>query len=245
MNALDVAGVTIAHGGRAILRDASFTVPAGAVCALVGRNGAGKTTLLRAMTGLHYLSQGSISIGGVPVRLCAPPLATYLAQEQPLYGTLRPGQVFGYAAAMHDGFDPRFAASWIERFDVPDDRQCARLSGGQRTQVALAAVLARDAPLCLLDEPMSMLDPVSRVDVGAELASIAASTGRAFIVSSHVLGDLAEFCDHVIVLAGGTVALAGPASEVADGTGRDLERTVLEVLRATAAGSHSRSEGRA
>ena len=94
-------------------------------------------------------------------------------------------------------------------------RKVKSLSGGQRAQVSLTMALAKRAPLLVLDEPVSSLDPVARLEFMRDvMTSAAADAKRTFLISSHVVSELERFCDWLIVLSGGHVQLAGPAGDL-------------------------------
>ena len=209
MHVLEVDDIGKSYDKHLVLGECSFSVPESALCALIGLNGTGKSTLLRIIVGLARADAGSVRVAGRPSRFGAPPVAAYVAQDKPLHASLRVTQVLEYAAALNGEFDGRYAREWLDSFGVPGDKTCGRLSGGQRTQVALAVAMARRAPLVVLDEPMADLDPVAREEVAERLRE-AADRGTSVLISSHVLGDLEGTCDRVVVLDQGRAALDGP-----------------------------------
>ncbi|MEU8923715.1 ABC transporter ATP-binding protein [Kitasatospora sp. NPDC048545] len=246
MMVLQAKGVGKSYGDTWVLRDCEFELPEASVTALVGLNGAGKSTLLRLIAGLDRSSAGGIEIAGKDVVFGEPPAVSYLSQERPLYRALRVREILGYAAALNEGFDVRLARDWLDNFGIPLARRCQDLSGGQHTQVALAVALAKRSPLVVLDEPMADLDPLAREDVSTRLREIAAASGRSFLLSSHVIGDLEPVCDRLLVLAGGRIVLDGPVDGLAErvrangGSAPDsasLTEIVLGTLRGAQAGT--------
>jgi ABC-2 type transport system ATP-binding protein len=227
--ALHFESATKYFGATVALDGCSFSVPRGAVCALVGRNGSGKTTAMRAAVGFLALDRGVVTVEGRPVRPGAPSPVSYLAQGRPLHGALTVDDTLAYAHALAGGaFAGDLARDWVQEHDVPLDRPVRSLSGGQRTQVALAAAVARTTPVVELDEPMADLDPVARSIVSERLGALAAA-GRSVLVSSHAVTELSGFCDHIVVFDHGRAVIAGPVGEVAQN--RPLDEVVLEVLR--------------
>ena len=121
-----------------------------------------------------------------------------------MFRTLRGREVLRFFAELRgDGSLPR-ALAVAERLDLPLDRRVSAMSTGTRQKLALAAVLAADAPLVILDEPTSSLDPSMRAEVLA-LVREARDTGRTVIFSSHVLSEVEQVCDRVIILRSGTL----------------------------------------
>jgi ABC-2 type transport system ATP-binding protein len=199
------------------LRDCTLEVPAGAVAALVGPNGAGKTTLLEMIIGLLAPTEGQVSVFGQASRAeTAQALARvgYVAQDHPLYRDFTVADMFHLGRAMNPSWDQKLAVARMDTLGVPLERKVKSLSGGQRAQVSLTMALAKRAPLVVLDEPVSSLDPVARLDFMRDVQASAADAALTFLISSHVVSELERFCDWLIVLAGGHVQLAGPADEL-------------------------------
>src|SRR6202034_4689988 len=158
------------------LRDCTLDVPAGAVAGLVGPNGAGKTTLLEMIIGLLEPTEGEVSIFGETSRAYhAATLARvgYVAQDHPLYRDFSVADMFHLGRAMNPSWDQGLATARMDALDIPLKRKVKQLSGGQRAQVSLTMALAKRAPLLVLDEPVSSLDPIARLEVMREVMSSA------------------------------------------------------------------------
>jgi ABC-2 type transport system ATP-binding protein len=199
------------------LRDCTLEVPAGAVAGLVGPNGAGKTTLLEMIIGLLEPTEGEVSVFGEASRAHhSQTLARvgYVAQDHPLYRDFTVADMFHLGRAMNPNWDQELARARVGALGIPLKRKVKRLSGGQRAQVSLTMALAKRAPLLVLDEPVSSLDPIARLEFMREVMAAAAETGLTVIISSHVVSELERLCDWLIVLAGGHVQLAGPTDDL-------------------------------
>jgi len=209
--ALQAVGLGKRYRHTWALRDCSLAIPEGRVAALVGPNGAGKTTLLQLATGLLAPSAGELRVFGAPPANRAEVLAKvgFLAQDKPLYHSFTVAEMLRYGARLNPRWDQAVADRWLERFDLPPDRRVGQLSGGQRTQLAVALALAKRPRLLLLDEPMADLDPLVRHDLTRLLMETVAAEGLTVVVSSHVLAELATICDYLVLLAVGRVQLAG------------------------------------
>jgi ABC-2 type transport system ATP-binding protein len=212
------------------LRDCTLEIPAGAIAALVGPNGAGKTTLLEMIIGLLEPTEGQVSVFGatshapVAARLAR---VGYVAQDHPLYRDFSVADMFRLGRAMNPGWDQGLATARTGALGIPLKRKVKTLSGGQRAQVSLTMALAKRAPLLVLDEPVSSLDPVARLEFMREVMASAAGTGLTVIIASHVVSELERLCDWLIVLTGGRVQVAGPADDLIAG------HRLLTVPRAT------------
>ncbi|NVO14617.1 MAG: ABC transporter ATP-binding protein [Rhodoplanes sp.] len=215
----------VAIGGRDVITDVSFALPRENLVALVGPNGAGKTTLLRAMSGL-VASRGVLTVDGTPVAsLTARDRAkkfAYLPQGHVVHWPLPVRDVVALGRYPHGAVDParlsRPDAEAVERamraadLDSLADRPVTELSGGEKSRVALARMLAVEAPVMLADEPVASLDPYFQIEV-LGLLQRAARGGALVIVVTHDLGLAARFADRVLVLRDGRLAMDGPPAE--------------------------------
>jgi ABC-2 type transport system ATP-binding protein len=199
------------------LRDFTVEVPAGAIVGLIGPNGAGKTTLLEMIIGLLEPTEGEVSVFGTTSR--AHPAARlarvgYLAQDHPLYRDFSVADMLHLGRAMNPSWDQGLAQARMDALGISLKRKVKALSGGQQAQVALTMTLAKRAPLLVLDEPVSSLDPVARLEFMQDLMAAVAGTGLTVIIASHVVSELERLCDWLIVLTGGQVRVAGPAGDL-------------------------------
>lgn len=228
-------GLRYAWGRDPVLRDCSFRLPAGRICALVGPNGAGKSTLLALAAGLLRPTEGELRVWGTTPGAARTRLA-YVAQDKPLHPQLTVAATLRLGAELNPGHWDREAAERVAYGGglTPRDRVRA-LSGGQRTRVALALALGKRAELLLLDEPMADLDPLARHELTGALMATAAERGTTIVISSHVVAELDGVCDHLLLLGEGRVRLAGDTDDLlaahrrVTGTGGDLgPHTVVE-----------------
>ncbi|MGW2815657.1 ATP-binding cassette domain-containing protein [Streptomyces sp. NPDC001415] len=197
------------------LRDCEITVPRGRITALVGHNGAGKSTLLHLAGGLLRPTAGEVRVlGAVPGTAEARGKVALLTQDKPLYprftvaDTLRMGSKLN--AAWHQGAAERVVAEG----NIPLTARVGELSPGRRTRVALALALGKRPELLLLDEPLAELDPLVRRQIMATLMAEVAEREVSIVVSSHVLPELEQTCDWVVMLRDGRVELSEDAEEL-------------------------------
>ncbi len=205
------------YGQQWGLRDCTIEVPAGAIAGLVGPNGAGKTTLLQMIIGLLEPTEGQASVFGHISRAhTAATLArvSFVAQDHPLYRDFSVADMFHLGRAMNPSWDQDLAQARMNALDIPPKRKVKSLSGGQQAQVSLTMALAKRAPLLVLDEPVSSLDPIARLEFMRDVMAATADTGLTVLIASHVVSELERLCDWLIVLTAGHVQLAGPVDDL-------------------------------
>ncbi|GAA2260555.1 ABC transporter ATP-binding protein [Streptomyces atrovirens] len=196
------------------LRDCSFRLPAGRVCAVVGPNGAGKSTLLAIAAGLLAPTDGTITVLGT-APAAARPRVGFVDQDKPLYPQLTVDETLRMGADLNPGrWDADTARRIVAGGDLDPGKRIRSLSGGQRTRVALALALAKRPELLLLDEPMADLDPLARHELMGVLMGQAAAHGTTIVMSSHVVAELEDSCDHLLLIGGGRVRLAGEIDDL-------------------------------
>lgn len=232
------------------LRDCSFRLPAGHICALIGPNGAGKSTFLGTATRLVQPTAGTLKLFGVPVSDPAVlERVAFLAQDKPLYPRFTVAETLRLGRELNPRWDQALAERIVRSGNVPFTARIGTLSGGQRTRVAFALAFGKRPELLLLDEPMSDLDPLARHELSGLLLAEAAEHGTTVLMSSHMLSEMEEMCDYLVVLAEGRLRMAGPTEELVPAhmlvTGvADGSDGVPEELRAQHTVVESRVTGR-
>ena len=215
--ALATHGLGKRYGPRWALREVDLAVPAGSIAALVGPNGAGKTTLLQLVMGLLAPTEGSVEVFGARAAANTPAALSrvgFVAQDHPLYGFMRVGELLRFARATNRTFDIPYARARLDGLGIDPRRKASRLSGGQQAQVALVLALAKRPRLLVLDEPVASLDPLARREFLSVLMDEVADGQLSVLLSSHALADLQRVADHLIVLNQGRVRLAGDLEQI-------------------------------
>ena len=204
------------YGSVTALRDTSFEVRRGTITGFVGRNGAGKTTTLKIVSTVMRADDGRCEVLGADVRTAsndirrrigflpdafelpaALTLREYLDVFAELYGVRRPDRVKRVDTALQ-----------LTRAEGLADRRLKGLSRGEQQRVGLARALIHNPDLLLLDEPAGGLDPHARVEL-KELLRLLRERGKTVFLSSHVLADLEEICDDLVVIRNGSVIFTG------------------------------------
>ncbi len=239
--------VTVTYrNGHTALRDANFDIPNSTICALVGINGSGKSTLFKAIMGFVPLATGSVDILGKPAgRALQRNTVAYVPQNEDVdwdFPVLVEDVVmmgrYGHMGMLRrpSATDHEHVSAALERVGMIDyrHRQIGELSGGQKKRVFLARALAQEGRVILLDEPFTGVDVKTEESI-IELMRGLRDEGRVMLVSTHNLGSVPQFCDHV-VLINRTVLASGPVKQVF--TLDNLEEAFGGVLRFHVLGGH-------
>ncbi|MEO3791249.1 ATP-binding cassette domain-containing protein [Nonomuraea sp. B10E15] len=216
MTAVEVRGLGKAYGPVAAVTDLSFDVPPGKVTAFLGPNGAGKTTTMRMVLGLVAPDTGSATIGGVRYARLRRPAATVGAVlDTSGFHPDHTARAHLRVYARMGGFSRRRTEEVMDLTGVTPfaGRLTRALSTGMRQRLHLATALLGDPRVLLLDEPANGLDPEGNAWLRGFLRELAAQ-GRAVLVSSHVLSEVEQLADRVVVIREGRLAVAGPVADL-------------------------------
>ncbi|HEV3020923.1 MAG TPA: ABC transporter ATP-binding protein [Pirellulales bacterium] len=204
------------YGGLTALDECGLAVRRGEVFGLLGPNGSGKTTLLRLLMGFLRPTSGEATIAGLDCYRDSVAIhrrAAYLPGDARLFPQMRGHGVLRFFSRVRPDAELSRSLALAQRLKLDLTRRVAALSTGMRQKLALAAVLALDSPLLVLDEPTSNLDPTVRGDV-LDLVREARSAGRTVIFSSHVLDEVEQVCDRVGILRHGRLVWVQLMSEL-------------------------------
>ena len=206
--------VTIEHiyksfGKQQVLRDVTLDIPEGQVLGLLGPNGAGKSTLMKILIGLWSADKGSLN---VPERI------GYLPENNPLYEEMYVVEYLRFMAGMTAKGEGQKAKvdALIERVGLTPERHkhIRELSKGYRQRVGMAQALLGDPQLLILDEPTTGLDPNQLVEIRALIRDLGKE--RTVILSTHIMQEVREMCDRVVILDHGVVKADQAINEIAD-----------------------------
>jgi len=229
--AIEVAGLRVVRGGRAVLPDLSFTVGRGTLTGLLGPSGGGKSTLIRAIVGVQEVAGGEVRVLGHPAG--SAPLRSqvaYVTQAPSVYGDLSVEENLRYFAAVL-GAPAADIPRVLDEVGLADRAGAltGQLSGGQKARVSLATALLGAPEVLVLDEPTVGLDPVLRRDLWS-LFNRLADAGRTLLVSSHVM-DEAQRCHRLLLLRDGRLLADETPGDLLARTGAaDVESAFLSLI---------------
>lgn len=208
MNPIETATLTKRFGRVHALDGLSFSVPQGAVHALVGPNGAGKTTLIKILMNIFRASGGSASVLGLDSRKISGRAFRsigYVSENQQMPDWMRVDAFLKYLRPFYPTWDTQLETQLVQMFDLPLGRKLKQLSRGMRMKAALASALAFRPKLIVLDEPFSGLDPMVRDELGKALVD--RTDDATIFLSSHDLAEIEGFATRVAFLDSGRLRL--------------------------------------
>ena len=217
---LEARNLTKAYGRNVVLQDVSFTLEPGRVYGLLGVNGAGKTTTMQMLTGFLVPTSGEVLVDGISMEKKPEELKRrigYLPEVPPLYPELTVEEYLRFQTELR-GIPKQERAGAVEkavrsgRLHSIRRRLIGQLSKGFRQRTALAATLMGDPDILILDEPTNGLDPVQMV----EMRRLIRELGQRCIVlvSSHVLSEIMQEADELLIIAAGRLVLSGKTEEL-------------------------------
>lgn len=222
------------YGAKFALNEVTLEVPSGGVLGLVGANGAGKTTLIKHVLGLLKSQSGSVRVFGLdPVRKPVLVLSRlgYLSEDRDLPAWLSVGELIRYSRAFYPDWDPAYAETLRQQFQLPAASLIRTLSKGELAKAGLLVALAHRPELLILDEPSSGLDPVVRREILEAIVRAVADEGRTVLFSSHLLDEIARVSDRVAMLAHGKLVLSGELGTVLESHRRVVVRLPGNALQ--------------
>jgi ABC-2 type transport system ATP-binding protein len=232
---IEVRNLTKRYGDLTAIRDVSFTVARGEIVGFLGPNGAGKTTTMRILTGFMPASSGTATVDGFDVfdnSFEVRRRIGYLPENPPLYTDMTVDAFLQFVARIKGVARAEIADATDKALSVCGladvrHRLTGHLSKGYRQRVGLAQALIHDPPVLVLDEPTIGLDPRQIIEIRKLIRELAGD--RTVILSTHILPEVSQICEKVVILAGGRIALE-ERMETLLGKGVSLEDVFLQAI---------------
>ena len=203
---VSIQHISKSFGSQKVLNDVSLEIPAGQIVGLLGPNGAGKSTLMKILIGLWSADSGTVS---------APSRIGYLPENNPLYEEMYVTEYLQFMAKMtNDKCQMTNVDALIDKVGLTPERHkhIRELSKGYRQRVGLAQALLGDPELLILDEPTTGLDPNHLGEIRSLIRSL--GKDRTVILSTHIMQEVREMCDRVVILDHGTVKADLPIDQI-------------------------------
>lgn len=223
--AIQAKSVTAGYGEKPVIRDINIDVKKGEVFGLIGLNGAGKTTFIKTVLDLLQPDSGTIKADGQVV---------YLPEKFEPPGFLTGFEFLRFSLSLYDlSVSDKTIIAAAKRLALQEEalsRRCSTYSKGMKQKIGLLSAFLTDAPVMILDEPMSGLDPLARTRVKDEILACR-DQGRSVFLSSHILADMDEICATIVVIDEGRVCFEGsPSGLKKQGKEDYLERAFLSII---------------
>jgi len=237
---LEIKNVTKSYGKQNVLKDVSFALSPGEIFGLIGLNGVGKTTLIKTILSLADLDSGSISIfGESSLESDSHRHLSYLPEKFQPSRYLKGKEYLSLSLAYYrKSYDDARARDMVKALDLdPEaiDRKVLEYSKGMGQKLGLAGAFLIDAPLLILDEPMSGLDPRARIHLKRMLLE-QKKAGKTIFFSSHILSDIDEICDRIGIIHDNRIIFCGtPAEFKSKQKQASLEVAFLDAIEGKAA----------
>jgi ABC-2 type transport system ATP-binding protein len=231
---IEVANLSKRYGELAAVRNVSFSAPTGQILGFLGPNGAGKTTTMRIITGFLPASSGTVRVEGFDVFEQSAEVRRrigYLPENPPLYNDMGVAPYLRFVArlkGMARGDIPGALARVLETCGLTGvrDRVLGHLSKGFRQRVGLAQALIHDPPVLVLDEPTIGLDPRQIIEIRSLIKTLGGK--RTVVLSTHILPEVAQVCDKVVIINDGRVVLEDQLANLT--RTRTLEQVFIDAI---------------
>jgi ABC-2 type transport system ATP-binding protein len=217
---IEVKNLTKRYGDHYAVKDLNFKIVNGKIYGLLGPNGAGKSTTMNMMTGCLAPSAGTVNINGFDIYenpVEAKKCIGYLPEQPPLYTEMTPKEYLTFVAGAKGVPQGRIARQVQEvmeltRIDDMQDRLIRNLSKGYKQRVGIAQAMLGNPDIIILDEPTVGLDPKQIIDIRDLIRHLGHS--RTVIISSHILSEISEICDEILVISNGQLVASGTQDEL-------------------------------
>ena len=214
--------------GKQAVKDVDMVWEDGRIYALLGPNGSGKTTFMKMVAGLVKPTSGELYYNGKKIGVESKRKVAYMSTEPFFYSYMNVKHVGKYYADFFEDFSMARYEELIARMDLKMTDKAKELSSGLAAKLKIAATLARDAQLYMLDEPLNGIDIIARESIIQTIVE-AAGEGKTIVISSHLVDELEPIVDNVVFMKQGSVILAGDAEEIRTERGKSIVDLYKEV----------------
>lgn len=215
MSVIDIRHLTREYRGTKALDDVTVSVRENSITGLLGRNGAGKSTLMRILAGFEFPTSGEVAVFGLtPTENDAVLRRMAVVRESRTYPDIQFRRVVEAASWFHPNWNQELADQLIEDFALPRKKAIKKFSRGMMSAAGIVVGLAARADLTILDEPYAGLDAVARQMFYDRLLADYAAHPRTIVLSTHLIDEIGDLLEDVIVIDRGRIVLSGPVDEI-------------------------------
>ena len=227
---IQISDLSKSYGKKEALSSLSLTLESGKVIGLLGPNGSGKTTLIKILCGLLTPTSGHVTIDGKEIGTETKAIVSYLPERTYIPKWMKVKDILDYFEDFYKDFRRSVAEDMLSRLKIDPGTKIKTLSKGNKEKVQLILVMSRYASLYLLDEPIAGVDPVAR-DYILDTIIKAHNPQSSVIISTHLINDIEQILDEVIMIKYGSLALCGDANGLRKAWNMTVNDIFKEVFR--------------
>ena len=227
---LECQAITKKFGPTIALSDINLTLERGRIVGLLGPNGSGKTTLIKLINGLLVPNSGNIRIAGMEPGVETKRIVSYLPEKTYLPDWMKVSDTISFFKDFYEDFDEKNAYDMLHRLNLDPNRPMKTLSKGTKEKVQLILVMSRKADLYCLDEPIGGVDPAAR-DYILNTIITNYNENASVIISTHLIADIENVLDEVILIKDGNLHLHAPVDEIREKEGKSIDSLFREVFK--------------
>ncbi len=230
MAIIEISGLTKSFGELRALDDVSLSLEKGQIIGLLGPNGSGKTTLIKILNGLLQPTAGSVSINGMAPGVGSKKIVAYLPDRNALPDYMDAKKLMDMYQDFFEDFDRERAEAMIRDLGIDMKQTMKKMSKGTKEKLQLCLVMARQAQVYLLDEPIGGVDPATRDYILRTIISNY-NEDAVVIISTHLISDIESVLDDVIFIKEGKIVLHRAADDIREEKGESIDGLFREVFK--------------
>ena len=230
MARIEISNLTKKFGDLTALDDVTVSLEQGQIVGLLGPNGSGKTTLIKTLNGLLQPTSGSVTINGSAPGVETKKVVAYLPDRNALPDYMTASQLMDIYQDFFEDFDRLKAEAMVDDLGIDRKQTMKKMSKGTKEKLQLCLVMARQAEVYLLDEPIGGVDPATRDYILRTIISNY-NEDAVVIISTHLISDVESVLDDVVFLKEGRVVLHKAADEIREERGESVDKLFREVFK--------------
>ena len=230
MARIEISNLTKKFGDLTALDDVTVSLEQGQIVGLLGPNGSGKTTLIKILNGLLQPTSGSVTINGSAPGVETKKVVAYLPDRNALPEYMTASQLMDIYEDFFEDFDRLKAEAMVDDLGIDRKQTMKKMSKGTKEKLQLCLVMARQAEVYLLDEPIGGVDPATRDYILRTIISNY-NENAVVLISTHLIADVESVLDDVVFIKDGRVVLHKAADEIREEKGESVDKLFREVFK--------------